>query len=81
MVILAADKETCTVILNKSDHIKKVNNIIEEGTQGKDIETIDITHDDVKHQQDFLYRHSRSCSVSNQSGRYFATAKRRKFPS
>ena len=35
MVILGADKETCTVILNKSDHIKKVNNIIEEGTQGK----------------------------------------------
>ena len=35
MVILAADKETCTVIINKSDHIKKVNNIIEEGTQGK----------------------------------------------
>ena len=35
MVILAADKETCTVTLNEKDHIKKVNIIIEEGTQGK----------------------------------------------
>ena len=31
IVILAADKETCTVILNKSDYIKKVNKIIKEG--------------------------------------------------
>ena len=30
IVILAADKETCTVILNKSDYIKKVNKIIKE---------------------------------------------------
>ena len=26
IVILAADKESCTVILNKSDYIRKVNN-------------------------------------------------------
>ena len=29
-VVLAADKESCTVILNKDDYIKKVNNIIED---------------------------------------------------
>ena len=28
--ILAADKESCTVILNKSNYIRKVNHIIEE---------------------------------------------------
>ena len=33
MVVLAADKESCTIILNKSDYIRKVNNIIEEGIQ------------------------------------------------
>ena len=31
IVILAADKESCTVILNKSDYIRKINNIIGEG--------------------------------------------------
>ena len=30
MIILAANKESCTVILNKSDYIKKVNNIIKK---------------------------------------------------
>ena len=43
-VILAADKEFCTIILNKSDHIRKVNNMIGEGIQqGKYIEAIDTT--------------------------------------
>ena len=31
IVILAADKESCTVILNKSDYIRKINKIIGEG--------------------------------------------------
>ena len=58
IVILAADKKTCTVILNRSDYIKKVNKIIEEGMeQGKYIETVDTTQSDLKHFQDFLYRH------------------------
>ena len=43
--ILAADKESCTVILNKSDCIEKVNNNIEKGIrQGKYIETIYATY-------------------------------------
>ena len=33
IIILVADKESCTVILNKSDYIRKNNNIIEEGMQ------------------------------------------------
>ena len=50
IVILAADKESCTVILNKSDYIRKINNIIEDGMpQGKYIETIDTTQSDLKH--------------------------------
>ena len=31
IVVLAADKEFCTVILNKDDYIKKVNDIIDDG--------------------------------------------------
>ena len=55
IVILAADKESCTVILNKSDYIRKVNNIIKEGMQqGKCIDTIDTTHSDLKHFHEFF---------------------------
>ena len=47
IAILAADKEACTIILNKSDFFKKVNKIIEEGMeQGKYIENIDTTQSD-----------------------------------
>ena len=31
IVVLAADKESCTVIVNKDDYIKKVNDIIDDG--------------------------------------------------
>ena len=83
IVILVADKESCTAILNKSDYIKKVNNIIEEGMQqGKYIETLDTTQSDLKHFQNFLCRHFKKSEhydqmrpVSNQPGRFFATAK------
>ena len=45
IVILAADKETCTVILNRTDYQNKVNNVINEGiAEGKYIETVDNTH-------------------------------------
>ena len=57
IVVLAADKETCTVILNRTDYQNKVNNMINEGiAEGKYIETVDNTHKDLKRFQDFLYR-------------------------
>ena len=56
IVVLAADKESCTVILNKDDYIKKVNDIIEDGIkQIKYIETTDDTCNELKRFQDFLY--------------------------
>ena len=55
IVVLTADKESSTVILNKSVYIRKVNNIIKEGMQqGKYIETKDTTLRDLKHFQDFF---------------------------
>ena len=86
IVILAADKESCTVTLNKSDYIRKVNNIIEEGMQqGKYIGTIDTTQSNLKHFLNFHYRHFKKSEyydqmrpVSNQPGRFFATAKTHK---
>ena len=65
IVVLAADKKSCTVILNKSDYIRKVN--IEEGIQQVIcIETIDTTQSDLKHFQDFLYRHFKSSKLYDQ---------------
>ena len=55
------------VILNKSNYIRKVNNIIEEGLQqGKYIETIDATQRDLKYFQDFLYRHCKKSEHHDQ---------------
>ena len=86
-VILAAYKESCITILNKSEKFK-FNNIIKEGIRlDKHIETIDITHSGLKHFQDFLQRYftkSEHCdlirAVSNQPGSLFATAKMHTFP-
>ena len=89
IVVLAADKESCTVILNKDDYIKKANDIIEDGIkQMKYIETTDDTCNELKRFQDFLYRHfykhehyEEMRPRSNQPGRFFATAKTHKFES
>ena len=56
ITILSADKETCTVILNRKYYIKKVNAMIDGGiSQGKYVGTVDNTHQDLKHFQNFLY--------------------------
>ena len=58
IVVISADKESCTVILNKTEYVNKVNAMISEGiSKGKYVETVDSTHKDLKHFQDFLYRH------------------------
>ena len=83
IVVLSADKESCTVILNKTDYVNKVNAMIDEGiSKGKYVETVDGTHKDLKHFQDFIYRHfyktkySRGIrTISNQPARFLATAK------
>ena len=56
--------------------------------QGKYTETIDTSLSDLKHFQDLLYRHLKKSEhydqmhpVSNQPGRFFATAKTHKFTS
>ena len=87
IMILSANKETCTVILNRTDYIKKVNAMIDDGiSQGKYVETVDNTHQDLKHFQNFLYRHfykteyyDKIRPISNQPARFFATAKSHKF--
>ena len=75
------------VILNETDYINKVNARTSEGiSKDKYVQTVNNTHKDLKHFQDFLYRHFYETKyydgmrpVSNQPARFFATAKTHKF--
>ena len=78
IVVISVDKESCTVILNKTDYINKVDAMISEGKYVKYVETVDSTHKDLKHSQDFLCRHfyktkyyDGTCPVSNQLALFF----------
>ena len=87
VVVISADKESCTIILNKTDYVNKVNAMTSEGiSKGKYVETVDSTHKDLKHFQGFLYGHFYKTKyydgmrpVSNQPARVFPTAKTHKF--
>ena len=87
IVLLAEDKGSSVVVMNKKYYILKVDNMINEGTQqGKYEWTNEESHDDIEKFQHFLYRnfknhpkYSDMAPVSNQSARFFATAKTRKF--
>ena len=85
--MLKTDKETCTIILNRADYIKKVNATIDDGiSQGKYVETVQNTQQDLKHFQNFPYRdfykteyYDKMRPISNQPARFFETAKTHKF--
>ena len=87
IVILAGDKDSSVVIMNKTDYQNKVNSMIEEGIQQRKYNiTDDTTLKDLEHFQDFLYRNFKDHKyykdmwpTSNQPARFFASAKTRKF--
>ena len=87
IVVFSADKESCTVILIKIDNVIKVNAMINEGiSKGKYVETAGKTHKELKHFQDFLYRHFYKTryydgmrSISIKPARFFANVKTHKF--
>ena len=87
IVLLAGDKDSLVVVMNKKDYILKVDNMINEGIQqGKYEWTYDKTHEDLEKFQHFLYhnftnhsKYSDMRPVSNQPARFFATAKTQKF--
>ena len=90
IVVLSADKASCTVILTKTDYVSKVNTMINEGISKSKyyVEIVDSTHKDLKHFQEFLYRHFYKTRyydgmhpISNQTARFFTTAKTHKFDS
>ena len=89
IVILSGDKDSSTVILNKTDYVDKVESMIQEGIDnGKYEITTDKTYRDLKNFQSFLYNnfkdhehYQKMRPVSNQPGRFLATAKTHKFNS
>ena len=89
IVILSADKESCTVIPNKNDCVSKVGQTVENNiTERKYIETSDNTFCNLEQFQDFLYCHHykhkddlKMRSRSNHPGRFFSTSKTLKFKS
>ena len=57
-MILSGNKETFTVILNRTDHVINVNAMIDDGmSQGKYVATVGNTHKDLRYLQNFLYIH------------------------
>ena len=87
ILVLSVDKESCTVILNKTDYVNKVTAMIDEGiSKGEYVETVESTHKDFKDFQDFLHRHFYKTkyydgmrSISNQPSYSFSTTKMHKF--
>ena len=89
IVVLAPNKESCAVILNRDDYITKVNHIIDDEIKRmKYVKTTDDICNELKRFQDFLYHHfhkhehhQEMQARSNKRGRVFATAKTHKFES
>ena len=75
--------------MDRTDYINKVENMIDTGIQdGKYKRTDDATHKNLHNFQTFLYNNFKTHSlyqkmrpISNQPGRFFATAKTHKFES
>lgn len=87
VVIVSGDKDSCVVLMNKSDYIEKLQKMIDEGIKDKIYEpTTDETLSDLQHFQSFLYRnffkyekYDDMWPTSNQPARIYATAKTHKF--
>ena len=87
IIILSGDKDSCVVILNREDYIRKVNDLIEEGINDGIYEyTEDKTHEDLENFRSFVSRHFKTSNFykdiwtcKNQPGRFFCTAKTHKF--
>ena len=90
LVVISGDKDSCAVILKRSDYDKKLQSMIDEGiTNGTYAPTTDSALTDLKKFQDFSRRNFKDKfthykdmrPVSNQPGRLYATAKTHKFNS
>ena len=90
LVVVSGDKESCVVIMNKSDYQSKMQHMINDGIRDGIYEvTGDNTLDDLKTFKSFLYRnfygkyehYEKMLPKSNQPGQLYGTAKTHKFSS
>ena len=90
LVVVSGDKESCVVIMNKSDYQNKLQQIINDAiSDGVYKVTADNTLDDLKTCTSFLYRkfygkyehYEKILLISNQPGQLYGTAKTHKFSS
>ena len=88
--MVSGDKESCVVIMNKSDYQNKMQQMIHDGIRdGIYKVTADNTLDDLKTFKSFLYRnfygkyehYEKMLPKSNQPGQLYGTAKTHKFSS
>ena len=88
--MVSGDKESCVVIMNKSDYQNKMQQMIHDGIRdGIYKVTADNTLDDLKTFQSFLYHNfygkyehfEKMLPKSNQPGQLYGTAKTHKFSS
>ena len=87
VVVVSGDKDSCVVLMNKSDYVEKLQNMIDDGIENKVYElTTDETLSDLQQFQSFLYRnffkyehYEDMWPTSNQPARIYATAKTHKF--
>ena len=83
VVVIPGDKDSCVVIMNKTDYVQKLQNMIDEGIEkGVYANSSDNTLKDLKQFQDFLYRHFKKykhydqmCASSNTPAKLYGTAK------
>ena len=86
-VVIPDDKDSCVLVMDKHDYVRKMENMINEGTQNNVYkETNDNTLKDHKRFQDFLYRnfkkhkqYDKMFPSSNQPAKLYRIAKTHKF--
>ena len=87
IVVVKGDKDSCVVIMKKSDYVTKLDNTINDSImKGTCLETTDNTLRELLQFQDFLYRNFHNYEHykdmkpdSNQPVRLYGTAKTHKY--
>ena len=87
IVIVKGDKDSCVVVMDKSDYMNKMNDMIKKGIEdGTYEETVDNTLQDLSRFQDFIYRNFKKhpkyeymYPSSNTPAKLYGTAKTHKF--
>lgn len=89
LVVVPRDKDSCVVIMNKSDYVSKIRSMVDEGISNKIYAPTDDTIlGDLKRFRDFLYRnfnkfdkYDKMLPTSSRPAQLYGTAKTHKFDS